>query len=151
MWSLHAAQTCEIDESELQTAGYALAQTSDTAECRTSGNFKLYAVDVNQSPRTCKLQCKNGWHQTETPTMSCNAKSDHTSANGNTTFTGCDRKWCIMNGSHNDFHVWSNRISHFPTLSDVLIFHVARSFAWLPLALPYDVPVWHMYKRCVLD
>ena len=98
MWSLHAAQTCQIDQSEFQP-GYELVQNGQGTQCRTTNSFMLYAVTTQR--RTCDLQCENGWYETETPTMSCDGKSDQTSTSGEPRFTGCDRKWCIMNGSHN--------------------------------------------------
>lgn len=98
MWSLRAEQTCQIDEDQLQT-GYALAQNAQGTECRTDS--VLYAVGTNA--RTCDLQCDDGWYHTQnqTPTMSCGPKSDHNSADGESSYTGCERKWSIMNGSHN--------------------------------------------------
>ena len=99
MWSLHAEQTCQIDQSQFQP-GYELVQNGQGTQCRITNSFKLYAVTTDE--RTCDLQCKNGWYETETPpTMSCVGKDDQTSASGDTSFSGCERKWRIINGSHN--------------------------------------------------
>ena len=97
MWSLHAEQTCQIVANQLQT-GYALAQNGQGTDCGT--DFVLYAVGT---PTTCDLQCEDGWYHTQgqTPTMSCGPNSGRTSASGESSYTKCERKWYIMNGSHN--------------------------------------------------
>ena len=106
MWSLHAEQTCEVDDAgSLAARGLAYVQNGEADECGTAdASFKLYSESNrnNGQKTTCELKCLDGWYLDETPTMSCGDGSNRTTASGTTSYTPCARTWCITNRSHND-------------------------------------------------
>ena len=105
MWSLHAEQTCQVDDAQVLLAkGLALVQNGQAEECGTADSgFKLYsASNRNKGQKTtCELKCIDGWYLDGTPTMSCGDGANRTTASGTPSYTACERKWCITNRSHN--------------------------------------------------
>ena len=106
MSSLHAEQTCQVDNTKLQDNGLALVQNPQGNECGTSNNFRLYSESShnNAQKTTCELKCQVGWHLSQTPTMSCGDDTQNrNSASGVSSYTACTRTWYIyiVNDSHN--------------------------------------------------
>ena len=105
MWSLHAEQTCQVDDDQLLAAkGLALVQSGQDGECAAADtDFKLYSASSRKDEQktTCDLKCKDGWYLDGTPTMSCGDDADRTTDKGKTSYTPCARKSCIANRSHN--------------------------------------------------
>ena len=102
MWSLHAEQTCQIDDAQLQTNRLALVQNGQGDKCGTTNDFRLYSESSHNDAQktTCELQCQDGWYLAEPPTMSCGDNTqNHTSASGTPSYTKCARTWYIMRRS----------------------------------------------------
>ena len=94
MTNLFAEQTCQIDDTELQSRKLTRGG-AHTDDCENVG--VLYAGDE------CLLQCEDGWYQTQTPKITCaDNTAARTSASGTPSYTGrCESTWYIFNGSHN--------------------------------------------------
>ena len=106
MWSLHAEQTCQVDDAQLLAKGLALVQSGQggSGECEAADtDFKLYSASSRQTGEatTCVLKCKDGWYLDGTPTMSCGNGADDTEESGAPSYTACQSKSCIANRSHN--------------------------------------------------
>ena len=104
MWSLHAEQTCQVDDDELLARGLALVQSGQDGECAAADtDFKLYSASNLQTGQatTCTLKCKDGWYLDETPTMSCGDGANRITASGRPSYSTCASKSCIANRSHN--------------------------------------------------
>ena len=105
MWSLHAEQTCEIEDADsLATRGLAYVTDGQGDPCGTADdNFKLYASSNrdNNQETDCELTCLAGKYLAVTPKMSCGDGANLTTASGTPSYTACERTWCITNRSHN--------------------------------------------------
>ena len=105
MWSLHAEQTCQVDDDQILAAkGLALVQSGQDGECAAADTgFKLHSASSRKDEQktTCDLKCKDGWYLDGTPTMSCGDGANRITDSGTTSYTKCARKSCIANRSHN--------------------------------------------------